>query len=267
MIQTYNYHTHTYRCGHAKGTDEEYILAACRAGFKVLGFSEHIQFKAQNGLFNRINFEQFPKYFRDIRKLKMKYGDRITIYGGLEAEYIPQYLSDLYYLRDICDYYILGQHKGGIRCRQYESRCTDEDVFLYADDIEQALKTGLFCMIAHPDYIMRVRSSWSAACQDACTKICELSKEYNCPIELNLKGVRGRKTVINDQCVFPYPYRPFWEIAAKLRAPVVFGVDAHAPSELFCEEEMALVQDIISGLDLNILSDYIPVSPDRTNCK
>lgn len=33
-----NYHTHTTRCGHAEGTEEEYILTALRCGYKVLGF-------------------------------------------------------------------------------------------------------------------------------------------------------------------------------------------------------------------------------------
>ena len=38
---TYNYHCHTKRCGHASGTDEEYVEAAIKAGYKVLGFSDH----------------------------------------------------------------------------------------------------------------------------------------------------------------------------------------------------------------------------------
>ena len=29
-----NYHTHTARCGHAIGTDEEYVQAAIQAGLK-----------------------------------------------------------------------------------------------------------------------------------------------------------------------------------------------------------------------------------------
>ncbi len=35
-----NYHTHTKRCGHAKGTDEEYVIAAIEGGFDELGFSD-----------------------------------------------------------------------------------------------------------------------------------------------------------------------------------------------------------------------------------
>ena len=39
---TANYHTHTYRCGHAGDyPDEAYVQAAVQAGYKVLGMSDH----------------------------------------------------------------------------------------------------------------------------------------------------------------------------------------------------------------------------------
>ena len=36
-----NYHTHTKRCGHAIGEDEEYVINAIEAGLTDLGFSDH----------------------------------------------------------------------------------------------------------------------------------------------------------------------------------------------------------------------------------
>lgn len=36
-----NFHTHTSRCKHASGEDREYIEAAIKAGFQILGFSDH----------------------------------------------------------------------------------------------------------------------------------------------------------------------------------------------------------------------------------
>ena len=36
-----NYHTHTYRCHHADGTERDYVEAAIQRGFKALGFSDH----------------------------------------------------------------------------------------------------------------------------------------------------------------------------------------------------------------------------------
>ena len=32
-LDKYNFHSHTTRCGHAQGTDEEYVIAAIKEGF------------------------------------------------------------------------------------------------------------------------------------------------------------------------------------------------------------------------------------------
>lgn len=36
-----NYHTHTTRCLHATGSDEEFVLSAIKGGYQELGFSDH----------------------------------------------------------------------------------------------------------------------------------------------------------------------------------------------------------------------------------
>ena len=40
-MQKTNFHTHTARCGHASGEDEQYVRSAIRGGYRVLGFSDH----------------------------------------------------------------------------------------------------------------------------------------------------------------------------------------------------------------------------------
>lgn len=42
-MQKFNYHTHTYRCGHSDSdyTDEEYIIDLIRMGFKKMAFTDH----------------------------------------------------------------------------------------------------------------------------------------------------------------------------------------------------------------------------------
>ena len=57
-----NFHTHTSRCGHAVGTDEEYVQAAIQAGVKVLGFSDHAPYKDPEPT-ERMNIEQVDDYF------------------------------------------------------------------------------------------------------------------------------------------------------------------------------------------------------------
>lgn len=258
FVQPFNYHTHTYRCGHALGCDEDYVHTAIKSGFTALGFSEHIQFRALNGCFNRINYEDFSQYFQDIHLLQAQYDGQIRIYAGLEAEFIPEYLADLFDLRACCDYFILGQHRGGIRNRLYESCCSDRNVLQYANDIDYAIRTGLFCIIAHPDFFMQVRNTWSTACSEASWQICELARDNNCPLELNLKGTRGSRKIIDGRNVYPYPFRSFWEVAEQTQAPVIWGLDAHGPADFFFQEEYKRVQEIIAGLSLNFLKDFTP---------
>lgn len=43
----FNLHTHTYRCHHAKGTDEEYVIKAIENGYDLIGFSDHAPYLFQ----------------------------------------------------------------------------------------------------------------------------------------------------------------------------------------------------------------------------
>ena len=91
-----NYHTHTTRCGHAEGTEEEYILTALRCGYKVLGFSDHTPWAyATPGFVSHIRMlpAQLDDYVLTLRSLREKYADRLHLHIGLEAEYFPAYLG------------------------------------------------------------------------------------------------------------------------------------------------------------------------------
>ena len=70
-----NYHTHTTRCGHAEGTEEEYILTALRCGYKVLGFSDHTPWAyATPGFVSRIRMlpSQLDDYVLTLRRLRRR---------------------------------------------------------------------------------------------------------------------------------------------------------------------------------------------------
>ena len=65
-----NWHTHTYRCGHARGTDEEYVLSAIKAGIKKLGFSDHAPYPECHAKGMRMNYEEYDGYVASIKSLK-----------------------------------------------------------------------------------------------------------------------------------------------------------------------------------------------------
>ena len=70
-----NFHTHTYRCMHATGTDEEYVLAAIEAGYDVLGFADHSPWKYDSNFvaFMRMPLYEFDDYYKSLFHLKKKY--------------------------------------------------------------------------------------------------------------------------------------------------------------------------------------------------
>ena len=88
----YNYHTHTYRCGHATGTDEEYIERAIQCNVKYMGFSDHIPLMCDDGYESdfRIPMAQAKSYVEDLSKLKEKYD-----YYGISEDIYYDTLSDI----------------------------------------------------------------------------------------------------------------------------------------------------------------------------
>lgn len=231
-----NYHTHTFRCLHADGTDEEYIQAALDAGFNVLGFADHAPWPFQNGYVSpiRMAVDKLPDYIASIRALREKYEGQLTLHLGLESEYFPRYHDHLLRMRDQgIEYYILGQHYvDSEEDSAYVGRdaVTDDGVRRYAEAVVRAIRTGLYAYVAHPDLFMRFREDgdFNSACMEAADMICQAAKEMHIPLEYNLGGplseMHGR------HC--GYPSAPFWQYIRRNDNPVIIGVDAHAPQEL-----------------------------------
>ena len=113
---TVNLHTHTARCGHAKGTDRDYIESAIQGGLTHLGFADHIPFVFPDGRESsfRIPMAERQDYMESLRALREEYRDRITIHIGFEMEYYPLYFK-------ICIYsYFCPNHYMNTRLSSYK---------------------------------------------------------------------------------------------------------------------------------------------------
>lgn len=224
----YCLHTHTQRCGHAQGEDEEYVISALNAGIKLLGFTDHVFLPDFSQPKVRGDYSLLSDYKKSITSLKTKYKNKIKILLGFECEYLDKYES---YYKDLLangfDYLILGQHfllnSNGLCFSCDEPH--KENRKQYVLHIEKALKSGMFLYLAHPDYILMSYKRWCKSAEALCYQICELAKKYNTPIEINLNGMKwGLKGRLQ------YPVDQFWEIASKVGNDVVIGYDAHNPN-------------------------------------
>lgn len=252
----YNYHTHTERCGHATGDDEQYVRAAIEAGIKFLGFSDHVPFKNVVHPSDRMNYDQLDDYIESIETLKKKYAGVIDIKLGFEIEYFPEYKEYYQSLLDRCDYLICGQHNKVLDKYAYDQLTNNEDVLVYANQVKEAMESGLIRFVAHPDYFMIGRRSWSKACEEAAHIIAKAAHENKIPLEINLNGIRYGKFTYDGEKAYPYPYRPFWEIVSKYDVECLYSYDAHKPYTLLEKERIDVVNEILSGLDLSINHHY-----------
>ena len=158
MKQLFNYHGHTSRCGHAVGTDEEYVQAAIAAGYQKIGFSDHAPYPGQYHPEERMDMRELPEYIRAVKELQERYHDRIDIYIGLEIENYQAFQKELREYREMFDYCIIGQHSTALRdgaaIGDYYVENDDGHVLLYAGQIKEALEAGMADIVAHPDLFM-----------------------------------------------------------------------------------------------------------------
>lgn len=235
----YNYHTHTSRCFHATGSDEEYVLAAIKAGFDEIGFADHTAWNYEGFVSHmRMPENMLENYCDSIKYLREKYKDKISIKLGLECEYFPQYFPWLKEKIESCeiDYLILGHHYcGDEKTGPYNgSITTPEELYIYRDEVLAAMDSGLFSYVAHPDLFMRGYAEFDDHCEKISREIIAKAIETDTPIEFNLLGL----THIIREGAADYPHPEFWKIASEMKPKVIVGIDAHYPgaykdSELF----------------------------------
>lgn len=257
-VLKHNYHTHTARCHHASGTDEEYVLSAIKHGMKELGFSDHIPWSTHPGDKYRMDVSEVQDYFNSINELKEKYKDQIKIYVGFESEFILAEQDYYKYLFEnkLIDYMILGAH-----CHDYidldhsvESNPNKDNIIEYAHHCAKQMSTGMFKYLAHPDVFMRRYGDFDEICEEVAHIICKASKENNFPIEVNGGGISKGIKEINGKERYLYPVEEFWKIASEYQCPVVIGADAHHPESLN-NEIIQLAFEWAEKYNLNLIKD------------
>lgn len=266
-MQKFNYHSHTYRCGHAQldMTDEEYVKEYLNMGFEKIAFTDHCPEKVirdfRSGI--RMDYSQKNEYIYSIEKLKEKYTDKIKIETGFEVEYLRDDEKYLFRLKSQCDKIILGEHFffNNERLRFIGNDVlTDEDIICYAKHVDMAIRAGIPDIIAHPDFYMVGKKVFGNAEKEATNIICKVAQTYNIPLEINLSNIFYNTYFINRKLnndpfevqqkrlknVF-YPCRDFWEIVSKYDIKVIYGIDAHFRGQIMLFNELVKLACKIIG--------------------
>ena len=240
------YHTHTVRCHHAFGEDEEYVKSAIAEGVKILGFSDHAPMRYPEGYvsYYKMHPDELAEYCESVRSLREKYRDKIEIHLGLEVEYYPLLWEDSLKLwRDAgIEYLLLGQHfitEEYVEDKRSSFKLTanPEHLVRYADIVVGAIQSGKITYVAHPDvFNYDLESGDVELYKHEMGRIIAAARDAGMPLELNLLGVAEQRH---------YPNPAFWEEVGKLGASAILGCDAHVPTRVAKSDEILAAKEFL----------------------
>ena len=293
--QQFNYHTHTKLCGHAYGEIREYIENAIEAGFTQLGFSDHNPpaFGTRDPKVYMSKEQFFEEYLPILKELRKEYSDKIDISIGLEVEYYGDegekneiISASRKEIEGELDYMILGQHfviardnNGKMMNPPKKSDPLSAKYPLdYAYTVVEAMKTGKFAYVAHPDIFMRYRDSitedkkqeYDKNVSMAIEMICEVASKYRIPLEINLGAISAHNNQVPGSWImkdnqYAYPVTDFWKVVAEKGCDVLVGVDAHTPDAFLSRDSENIAKKMMkdAGINLHYLENFEPLGIGR----
>ena len=268
-MQKFNYHTHTYRCGHAdmEVTDEEYVKEYIEMGFKSIAFTDHCPEKNENDKRPKIRmkYDERNEYLNSIKVLKRKFKNQIEILTGYEVEYLPGEEENLKELKNETEKIVLGQHfvyDNNNKLKTVGQMLDDEELDRYVEYIEKAAKLKLPDIIAHPDMFMLPRDKFGKVEEKVAHSICSIAEKFNIPLEINLNNIFSKTYYedrkLNNESIdiqrkklskVKYPCKEFWNIAKEYNINVVYGIDTHHKGQILLWNNLISLANEILGED------------------
>ena len=233
-----NYHTHTFRCGHAVGEDREYVETAIRRGLKVLGFSDHVPMPFPDGHESRfrVPIRQLEEYVTSVLDLRAEYKGDIDVRLGFEAEYYPDLFESMLALIAPypVEYLLLAGHFNDSRETIYNPamQFSREALRTYVDVVVAGMETGKYSCVAHPDLFHYAGPERIDRAEMG--RLCRRARELDVPLEINILGLREGRN---------YPCALFWPLVKAEGCRVILGCDAHAPKDVADPDQVQLALD------------------------
>lgn len=261
-----NHHTHSlYSDGSSQ--PEEYIVEAIAKGFDILGFTEHSPLPFENPFSFRK--ENRDEYIALMQNLKLKYAGQISVYSGMEMDYIPGMSESFAKLKSEykLDYLIGSVHlvrpenseqlwfTDGPDYKTYDQGLNDlfggdckKAVTAYYRQLNEMITSQHLDIVGHLDKIkmhnrdrfFREDEPWYTALVN---ETLALIQDSDLIVEVNTRGIYKQRSETT------YPGKDILQQIKKLRIPVMVNSDAHKPHEidLAMEQGFAMLKE--AGID------------------
>jgi len=233
-------HTHTARCGHASGRDEEFVDAAMARGLNAIAVTDHLPFywlpRERHDPTLAMAPEELPRYVEAVLNLRERYRGRIEVLLGIEADYVEGFEELLEgelgrYPFDVVlgsehwlDGWWVDAPASVARYREGQSE-VDRIWARYAEAVVAAARSGLFDVLTHLDLPKKFGFRPTEPFAGREDDIVEAVAASGCAVELSSAGLR--KPVGEE-----YPAPALLRRLVHSGVPLVLSSDAHAPTEV-----------------------------------
>ncbi len=229
-----DYHMHTPRCHHARGTVREYAEAAIALGMREIGMSDHSPMPRGYMDDWRMDPAQLHGYLTEVENVRDTLAGQLVVRVGLEADFRPGSEAGMKRLLGLYDWdYVIGSvHYVGdwdfdnpAKLAHWDQVGVEEVYCAYFDLVGRSAASGMFDIIGHPDLIKKfghrppANSERVAEAEEA---MLQAVKKSGCALEISSAGLRKPVGEI-------YPHPRIVARAAELGIPFAFGSDAHGP--------------------------------------
>ena len=250
-----DYHNHTYLCGHASGSPDDYIQTAIDADLLEFGFSDHAPLPPglREGITMKPQETEF--YLNLIEQKKEEYKDDIVIKIGFELDFPLHESFDKRYLNDNRIDYIIGSchflgdwafdHSDFID--EFDKRDIDEVYTEYYNKIIDIVQSGQINIIGHFDLIKKFGHRPKKNFKRDLENLADLISRRDIAVEINTAGLRKPVKEI-------YPSSDIIEILFNKNAPITLGSDSHLPEEVAYMFHKAV--EIVKGIGYRKISGF-----------
>lgn len=227
-----DYHIHTARCGHATGDMAEYLVHALEVGLAEVGFADHLPLLHTVDPTLSMSRQELPGYVDEVKQLSD--AAPLPVRLGIEADYMPETVDELARLLDAHPFdYVLGSvHFLGEwgfddprELAGYENRHHVELYDEYFATAIDAVSSGLFDVLAHPDLIKKFDILTPIDLTQHYEQLAEAVAAADMAVEVSTAGLRKPVGEI-------YSTAAFLSMCRCHAIPVTLGSDAHAPEEV-----------------------------------
>ena len=228
-----DYHVHTPLCLHATGWPTEFAARAVELGLGELGFANHNPMPEYFDDWRMLRGD-LPRYLEEVEKARALY-PQLNIKLGLECDYLAGREGWIEELRGLAnwDFFIGSVHYLGDgtevdhpkAIKRYAGGETGAIWATYWPTYERAIRSGLFDFVAHPDLPKKFGYVPAGDLRRFYEPVIAALAETGTPFEINTAGWR-------KECAEQYPARPFLELAAAAKVPLLINSDSHAVGEL-----------------------------------